>query len=253
MRDSIHNNSLSEEIEHRLSQFDRIENNYNLTQAAVVIGISALGNSTSACILLTRRSSKLRKHSGQYALPGGKVDRGETVVEAALRELQEELGLIQSSDSVLGLLDDMPTQSGFNITPVVVWIDSLDKLKPNPDEVADVFQIPLAELKSLNLNLSQEDPGQDRASAAARKNTDINNADLKETARKETAIKETAREDAEKQTAASENDVMSLYLPSVGTTVYSPTAAIIYQFREVAMLGKPTRVAHFGQPRFAWQ
>jgi len=50
-----------------------------------------------------------------------------------------------------------------------------------------------------------------------------------------------------------DNEVMSLYLPSVGTTVYSPTAAIIYQFREVALSGRTTRVAHFGQPRFAWR
>lgn len=219
-----HNDSLRRELQQRLDQFDRTENpTSNLTSAAVVIGVSALAKSTSASILLTRRSSKLRKHSGQFALPGGKVDSGESIVSAALRELREELGLSQTKNEILGFLDDMPTQSGFNITPVVVWINDLTTLKPNPDEVAAVYQIPLTELESLELNLSQEDTGQDMGA------------------------------DSENLCTNAENDVMSVYLPSVGTTVYSPTAAMIYQFREVALLGRTTRVAHFGQPRFAWR
>lgn len=216
MSEISHNERLREKIHHKLKTFDRVEAQKDgLTAAAVVIGISILANSTNAGILLTRRSSKLRKHAGQYALPGGKVDNGESLVEAALRELQEELNLNEAESSVLGFLDDMPTQSGFNITPVVVWIDNLNSLKPNPDEVAEVYQIPLEELETISLNLSHEDPTPEQG--------------------------------------RSESAVMSLYLPSVGTTVYSPTAAIIYQFREVAMRGIATRVAHFGQPRFAWR
>ena len=106
----VHDENLRKEIQQRLIRFDRIQHTEpDLTSAAVVIGISTLLNATSASILLTQRSSRLRKHAGQYALPGGKIDRGESVIEAALRELEEELGLHQSDDSVLGFLDDMPT------------------------------------------------------------------------------------------------------------------------------------------------
>ena len=221
-----HNEKLRQQIQLRLHQFDRTASaSDELTPAAVVVGVSVIDHSSSACILLTQRSSKLRRHAGQFALPGGKVDKDESLVEAALRELQEELGLQQSENSVLGLLDDMPTHSGFNITPVVVWIDDLNSLKANPDEVAEIYQVPLAELASIDLNLSHE-----------REESDI-----------------IPGQEAENNTGTSEHDVMSLYLPSVGTTVYSPTAAIMYQFREVALRGKTTRVAHFGQPRFAWR
>ena len=72
-------------------------------------------------MLLTRRAAGLRAHRGQWALPGGRCDEGETPVEAALRELHEELGLELGPDDVLGLLDDYPTRSGYLITPVVVW------------------------------------------------------------------------------------------------------------------------------------
>ena len=224
----VHDNQLRDSIIARLGQFQRLDPpDQHLTPAAVVIGITPHNETGSAGIFLTLRSSRLRKHAGQYALPGGKVDADESITDAALRELSEELGLKQQQDSVLGLLDDMPTQSGFIITPVVVWIEHRDSLNPNPDEVAGVYEIPLAELESLDLNINNE-------------STDANLASR-------------VPDDHEENNNAADNEVMSLYLPTVGTTVYSPTAAIIYQFREVAILGKSTRVAHFGQPTFAWR
>ena len=69
-------------------------------------------------VLLTRRTSRLRDHPGQFALPGGSVDPGEDAVTAARRELDEELGLRLDAGTVLGLLDDYPTRSGYVITPV---------------------------------------------------------------------------------------------------------------------------------------
>ena len=100
-----------------------------------------MARSGHTALLLTRRAAGLRAHRGQWALPGGRCDAGETPVEAALRELHEELGLALGPDAVLGLLDDYPTRSGYLITPVVVWAGAGAAMSPNPQEVASVHRI----------------------------------------------------------------------------------------------------------------
>ena len=98
------------------------------------------------CFALTLRAAKMNNNAGQYALPGGRLDAGETAEQAALRELSEEVGLELPPASVLGTLDDYPTRSGFVITPVVVWAGAEIELKPNPREVAEVYRVRLEEL-----------------------------------------------------------------------------------------------------------
>ena len=102
--------------------------------------------SGGAAFLLCRRAAKMRRHAGQWALPGGRIDPGESVEEAALREVEEELGLTIAASDVLGRLDDYATRSGFVITPVVVWGGADVELDPDPLEVAAVLEIGLAEL-----------------------------------------------------------------------------------------------------------
>ncbi len=96
--------------------------------------------STRASLLLTRRSMQLRKHAGQWALAGGRIDPGESAEQTALREMAEEVDLALDADSVLGRLDDFITRSGFVITPVVIWAGSAPVLTPNPQEVASIHR-----------------------------------------------------------------------------------------------------------------
>jgi 8-oxo-dGTP pyrophosphatase MutT (NUDIX family) len=160
-----------------------------------------------AGVLLTRRTSRLRDHPGQFALPGGSVDPGEDTVTAARRELDEELGLALGADRVVGCLDDYPTRSGFVITPVVMTaVASLDELAPSPDEVARVFHVTLDEL-----------------------DVEPNYLEIPE------------------------SDRPVVQLPIVGHRVHAPTAAVLLQFREVALRDRPTRVDGLEQPVFAWR
>jgi 8-oxo-dGTP pyrophosphatase MutT (NUDIX family) len=105
-----------------------------------------VGVSGGAAFVLCRRPSKLRAHPGQWALPGGRLDPGESAVDAARRETWEELGVDAADVDVLGLLDDYPTRSGFVITPVVLWARADLELHPHAAEVAHAYRIGLAEL-----------------------------------------------------------------------------------------------------------
>lgn len=111
-----------------------------LRQAAVLAPVMAHAN--GATVLLTRRADSLTSHTGQIALPGGRLDPGETAVQAALREAWEEVALPPASVEVLGLGDAYETGSGFLITPVVGWITPPVALTPSPDEVAELFETP---------------------------------------------------------------------------------------------------------------
>jgi ADP-ribose pyrophosphatase YjhB (NUDIX family) len=102
--------------------------------------------SGGAAFLLCRRASRLSSHAAQWALPGGRVDPGETAVEAALRELDEEVGVALPDSTVLGLLDDYATRSGYVITPVVIWGGGRLDLRPAPDEVVAVYRVGLHQL-----------------------------------------------------------------------------------------------------------
>jgi len=106
-----------------------------------------VGVAGGAAFLLCRRAARLNKHARQWALPGGRLDPGENVVEAALRECHEELDLSLSEADVLGLLDDYPTRSGYVITPVVVWGGANPAMRPSPDEVRAVYRIGLTALR----------------------------------------------------------------------------------------------------------
>jgi len=160
-----------------------------------------------AAYILTTRAAGLSSHAGQRAYPGGRLDPGETVEQAALRELEEEVGLRLDLTSVLGRLDDYATRSGYVISPVVVWGGKDVNLIPNPGEVDQIHRIPLKEL---------------------------------------------LREDAPILDTIKESEHPVLKMPLGDEWFAAPSAAIAYQFREVALLGRNTRVAHYEQPYFAW-
>lgn len=154
----------------------------------------------SPSVPIFQRTADMSRHAGQMALPGGKLHEGETVEEAAVRELHEELGLAVDANQVIGLLDDFDTRSGFTITPVVIWSGAeAAELRPSRSEVARLFVVTLDTLSE--------------AAAGAREGADF-----------------------------------SLRLPEV--QVFAPTAAILFQFSEVALAGREVRVADFFQPPF---
>ena len=190
-----------------LERFDRRACAIDGRRAAAVAAVLLADDTGEAGVLVTRRAAGLRAHARQWALPGGRMDPGESAQVAALRELSEEVGLTLDAGAVLGLLDDYPTRSGFVITPVVVWGGAAAKLHPNPDEVASVHHLPLHDLEHPEIP---------------------------------------------KLVAIPESERPVIQLPVLSTLVHAPTAAVLYQLREVVVHGRPTRVDHFEQPVWAW-
>lgn len=215
MGDLCFTDDLRARIERNLAAFGRRPiADGALRPAAVAIVIvegenDESGEAGDAALLLTTRPAGLKRHAGQYALPGGKLDAGETAERAALRELEEELGLTLGEERIMGVLDDYPTRSGFRITPVAVWGSGAGEIRPDPQEVDEVYRIPLADL--LAPDIPHLEPGPD------------------------------------------DHPVLSAPLATLGHRVFAPTAAMLYQFREVALMGRDTRVAHYDQPGFAWK
>lgn len=197
-------------IARNLSQFERLEvaERGGLKQAAVAITVIEDG-AGEAAFILTRRTPRLSSHAGQLAMPGGRIDAGESAVQCALRELAEEVGLDLPETAVLGVLDDYQSRSGYLITPVVVWGGEGVELKPNPAEVAHIIRFGLREL---------------------------NRPDSPEFI----TIEE------------SERPVIRLLMGD-DDALHAPSAAMVYQFREVGLLGRQTRVAHLGEPVWAWR
>ena len=178
-----------------------------LKRASVCVILTDDGEG-GAALVLTLRAKHLSTHSGQFALPGGRVDAGESAVDAALREAREEVGLDLTPGAILGWLDDYPTRSGYLITPIVFWAPEDAAMSANPAEVAEIYRVHLAEL---------------------------------------------SRPGSPEFVAIPESDQPVIRYPLLGTLIHAPTAAVLYQFMEVAVHGRATPVAHLEQPVWAWQ
>ena len=189
-----------------LARWDRREHALDGRRAAAVAVVVVDGDDGPG-IVLTKRSARLRSHAGQWALPGGRLDEGETTEAAALRELHEELGLDVASDAVIGRLDDYPTRSGYVMTPVVVWSGlAATTMAPNAAEVASAHVV-TAETLAVEPRFI----------------------------------------------TIPESPSPVIQLPMLNTLIHAPTAAIVYQFRELALYDRVTRVDELEQPVFAWR
>jgi len=193
---------LRQRISRHMHAFEpRVLDAAGLRHAAV--GVVVLADDTGrACFVLTRRPSSLRRHSGQWALPGGRLEAGEQAAAAALREIHEEIGLRLEPAAIVGRLDDYVTRSGHLVSPFVLWAGGTAELNLSPDEVDAAYRVPLADLDA---------PGALRL-----------------------------------------EPLVHFDLPSVGSSVHAPTAAILYQFLEVALRGRVVRIGDVEQPFFAW-
>jgi 8-oxo-dGTP pyrophosphatase MutT (NUDIX family) len=166
-----------------------------------------IGTPGGAALLLCQRTFHMTRHAGQYALPGGRVEPGETSVEAGLRELEEELGIRVDPQCLVGWLDDYVTRSGYLITPLVVWGPADPVLTAAEQEVLSVHRLSLQTLVDTEPRLI----------------------------------------------TIPESDRPVLQLPLGGHLIHAPTGAILFQLRQVGLLGRvDERVEDFEEPVFAW-
>ena len=118
-------------------------NDQTLTRAGVLVPLVIENN--ELCVILTKRTDEVEHHKGQVSFPGGTMDPFDgSMIDTALREAEEEIGLMRKAVEVLGLFDDFQTPSGFCITPVVGVLSFIPPFILNKTEVSDVFQVPLS-------------------------------------------------------------------------------------------------------------
>ena len=185
-----------------LAAFERIAlDRPDLRRAAVAILVSPVEGEPHYA--LTRRALTMRRGAGNYALPGGNCDPGEDLIDTAIREIFEELGIVVDRKGFLGFLDDFITLGGHVVTPVILWTADPVELKPDPVEVHEAWLNPLTELDHPESPMVEDHP-----------------------------------EGGE--------PIWRMY--ARGQWINPPTAAFLYQFREVCLHGRSTRVATIGQP-----
>lgn len=127
----------------RHTEAQRKKHKHGQTRAAVLIPVIATGDQLD--LLLTQRTDLVEHHKNQISFPGGAVDSGDnSIVDAALRETEEELGISSLDIDVIGMIDEVTTPSGFLITPVVGILKKLPALTLNTTEVKDAFTVPLS-------------------------------------------------------------------------------------------------------------
>ena len=203
-----YDDALADVARRRCLDFGRIAHDGAGLRHAAVACVLVPCDDGRAGFVITRRSPRTPAHPRQFALPGGRVGEGESVQDAARRELAEEVGLRLGPESVLGLLDDYPTRSGHLITPVVMWGGAAPQYQPDPREVAELHVEPFETLSGAGVPRLVEIPESDRP---------------------------------------------VIQLPLRDTFVHAPTAAVLYQFAEVVVFGRETRVTGFEEPVFAWR
>lgn len=206
----------------RLREFPRVAvaDEPGMRRAAVALCVAQETDGPLSVIVIKRAYHG--RNAGQWALPGGRLEPGESAERAALRELQEELGLLADPADIVGLLDDFPAASGFAITPVVVILRDTTELRPSPDEVHSVHLVELARLAA---------------------------EDVPHWVRREDAVRQSALRDSAPE-ADGEHGLLQMRL-GPAMTIHAPTGAMLWQFRAAVLLGLPpaeARVAHFAQP-----
>ncbi|MBU3066954.1 CoA pyrophosphatase [Nocardia sp. NEAU-G5] len=193
--------TVAESIRRNIADFSRVAAEGG--RAAAVV-ICVIDDPAEPHLLMIRRAFR-GMNGGQWALPGGKIDPGETAEAAGRREVSEEIGLELGESEIVGALDDFVTDSGFVMTPFIAVTPAPVQPRRNPAEVDSIHRIPLARL---------------------------------------------VQDDLPRWTPAPSGPPLLQMPLRRNMIVHAPTGAILYQFREVALLGRDTRVADLRQPEF---
>nr|BFE79152.1 CoA pyrophosphatase [Planobispora longispora] len=167
------------------------------------VALCVVEHSGAPSVIVIKRAYRGR-NAGQWALPGGRLEDGEPL-QAALRELHEEIGLAAAPEAVLGRLDDFPAASNFTITPLVVAVADPGPLAPSAEEVHSVHHVPLRRLAAPD------------------------------------AVRWVPQPDGGR--------LLQMHL-GPRMVIHAPTGALLWQFREIVLLGRTARVADFLQPEW---